>query len=86
MNKKKTYEYLASAESGNTTAQKRLCQEFYANKGSVSTLPDDFWKRVDKIAQQGEDYANFLMHCRYFDDPHKSSLSYEYIQIGRAHV
>lgn len=85
MNKKKTYEYLASAESGNTTAQKRLCQEFYANKGSVSTLPDDFWKRVDKIAQQGEDYANFLMHCRYFDDPHKSCLSYEYIRKAIRH-
>ena len=85
MDKKKIYDYLSSAEGGNQKAKSYLCQTFYDNKDVVRTLPDDFWKRVDKIAQKGEDYANFLMHCRYFDDPDKSSLSYEYIRKAIRH-
>lgn len=85
MNIKKAYEYLLSAESGNTEAQSKLCQFFFDNKEIIGALPNDFWDKVDSIAQQGNDYANFILHCRYFDDPSQSSKSYDYIRKAIRH-
>lgn len=85
MNIKKAYEYLLSAESGNTEAQSKLCQFFFDNKEIIGALPNDFWDKVDSIAQQGNDYANFILHCRYFDDPCQSSKSYDYIRKAIRH-
>lgn len=85
MNEKKIYEYLSSAESGDLEAQSELCQLFYDDKEIVKALPDDFWVEVDRIAQDGKDYANFIMHCRYFDDPSQSSKSYDFIRKAIRH-
>lgn len=85
MNQKKISEYLSSAEGGNSTAQHKLCQIFYDNDDICQAMPDDFWKRTDKQAQDGYDYANFIMHCRYFDNPATSNLSYDYIRKAIRH-
>lgn len=80
MKKKEVYEYLSYAESGDITAQSKLCQAFYDNDKICKSLPDDFWGRIDKLAQKDKDYANFILHCRYFDDPIQSNLSFYYIR------
>lgn len=85
MNKKKIYDYLLSAENGDSEAQRKLCQYFFEGMETWESLPDDFWNRVDKIAQGNEDYANFIMHCRYFDDPDQSRLSYDYVRKAIRH-
>jgi hypothetical protein len=85
MNKKTIYEYLYSTENGDIAARSRLCQLFYDNQDLCKTMPDDFWERTDRIAEAGEDYANFIMHCRYFEDTSQSSLSYHYIRKAIRH-
>lgn len=85
MNKKEVYDYLSSAENGDTTAQCKLCQVFYDNDKICKSLPDDFWERIDKLAQKDKDYANFIMHCRYFDDPAHNNLSFYYIRKSIRH-
>lgn len=85
MNKKTIYENLSSAEKGDSTAQSILCQFFYDNKELCKSLPDDFWERIESIAQKGEDFANFIMHCRFFDDATQCKLSYDYIRKAIRH-
>lgn len=85
MNQKIIYEYLSSAKSGNLKAQGKLCQIFFEDKDIGRAMPDDFWAKVDRIAQDGNDYANFIMHCRYFDDPAQSGKSYYYIRKAIRH-
>lgn len=85
MNKKTIYEYLSSAGNGNPIAKDRLCKLFYDDHELAQKLPEDFWKKVEGMANTGEDFANFIMHCRYFDDPGQSSLSYDYIRKAIRH-
>lgn len=85
MNKKAIYENVSFAEKGNLASQSKLCQYFYDNKEAVKILPDDLWKRIEAMAHAGFDYANFIMHCRYFDDPAQSKLSYDYIRKAIRH-
>ncbi len=85
VNKKKIYEYLSSAESGNLKAQGELCQVFFNDKEISRAMSGDFWDRVYRIAQEGKDYANFIMHCRYFDDPSQSRQSFDYIRKAIRH-
>lgn len=85
MNKKKIYEYLSFAEKGDTIIQRQLCQLFYDNKEIAKTLSEDFWKSVESIAQKGKDYANFIMHCKFFDNPAQSKLSYDFVRKAIRH-
>lgn len=87
-NVRAVYSFLPSAESGDSLSQNNLCQLFYNHPELVGTLPDDFWERMDALAQRDEDYANFIMHCRYFEEPAQSCLSYKYLRkaIRKAQV
>lgn len=82
MNIKMIYDYLAEAEHGSTEAQDLLCHVFYQD---VISMPNEFWERVEKLANDGEDYANFIMHCRYFGDPAQGSLAFVYIRKAVRH-
>lgn len=85
MNKKNIIDYLSAAEGGDLNAQSLLCQQFFENKELGNTMSDDFWKRIVAIAKEGEDYANFIMHCRYFADNSQCDLSYNYIRKAIRH-
>ena len=80
MNGRIIYECLTAAEKSDTAAQRRLCQIFYNDENCASNMPEVFWERIDKLAQKGKDFANFILHCRYFDDPIQSNLSFYYIR------
>ena len=41
--------------------------------------------KVERVANKGEDYANFILHCRYFGDPSHSKLSYYYARKSIRH-
>lgn len=72
--------YLSSAEHGNISAQNKLCQFFYDENTPMDTFPDEFWKQIEAIASHDEDYANFIMHCRYYKDPQNEHLSFSYVR------
>lgn len=78
-------QYLSAAEAGNADAQDSLCQLFYDTPDAVSQMPESFWEKVAAIARKGEDYANFLLHCRYYTDPSQSRLAYDYIRRAVRH-
>lgn len=79
-------QYLQSAENGEGQAQKKLCEMFYADSGLAEKMPEDFWNRIETAAQSGEDYANFIMHCRYFGDPQQGKAAYDYIRKAIRHA
>ena len=73
-------QYLSSAENGDRQAQATLCRMFFADRGLAENMPGDFWKRIETDAKNGKDYANFIMHCRYYNDPQQGKLAYDYIR------
>lgn len=79
------YSYLSAAEQGNLTAQRDLCQLFFDVPELSDEMPDDFWERIERFADKGEDYANFIMHCRYILDPDNSEQSFLYIRKAIRH-
>ncbi len=79
-------QYLPSAENGDWQAQDKLCRMFYADCSLAEKMHGDFWKRIEAAAQSGEDYANFIMHCRYFGDPQQGKLAYDYIRRAIRHA
>ena len=85
MNKELILKNLSSAEKGDLIAQSILCRYFFDNKEIGKTLPDAFWKRVEALSLEGKDFANFIMHCRYFAESGQEKLSYEYIRKAVRH-
>ena len=85
MNKNKVYDYLSAAEHGDVKAQNCLCQLFFDDEKLSLAMSNDFWREVDIIAQEGKDYANFIMHCRYFGNSEHNTLSYYYIRKAIRH-
>lgn len=77
--------YLSAAEAGNSEAQNSLCQLFSDTPDAVSQMPESFWEKVADIARKDEDYANFLLHCRYYADPSQSRQAYDYIRRAVRH-
>lgn len=72
--------YLSSAEHGNVNAQNRLCQFFYDEIVPMDSFSEDFWEQIEEIASRDEDYANFIMHCRYYNDTKDEHLSFSYVR------
>lgn len=85
MNGRIIYEYLTAAEKSDTAAQLKLCQFLYNEESRASNMPEIFWERIDKLAQKGKDFANFILHCRYFSDPSQSQQAYHYIRKAIRH-
>lgn len=85
MNGRIIYECLTAAEKSDTAAQLRLCQLFYNDKDRSNDMPEIFWERIDKLAQKGKDFANFILHCRYFADPSQDQQTYHYIRKAIRH-
>ena len=77
---------LSLAEQGDISSQDRLCRFFFDHPETVDSMPDAFWERIERVAQQDEDYANFIMHYRYFTDHERGSLSYSYIRKAIRHA
>lgn len=71
--------YLASAERGNKTSQRKLCQFFYDNRQLIDDTSDDIWQKVNELTKKGESYAYFIMHCRYYDSNEKG-LSFDLVK------
>lgn len=72
--------YLSSATNGNTNAQSKLCQIFYDEVVSLDIVPNDFWNSIEDIASNNEDYANFIIHCKYYKDASNNNLSFQYVR------
>ena len=85
MNGRIIYECLTAAEKSDTAAQLRLCQIFYKDENLACNMPDVFWQRIDKLAQKGKDFANFILHCRYFANPSQAQQAYHYIRNAIRH-
>lgn len=85
MNRRIIYDCLSSAERGDVAAQGRLCQVFYNKEDLAGTMSNDFWERIDKLALKGEDFANFILHCRYFVDLSQSLQAFHYIRKAIRH-
>ena len=85
MNRRIIYDCLSSAERGDVAAQGRLCQVFYNKEDLAGTMQNDFWERIDKLALKGEDFANFILHCRYFVDLSQSLQAFHYIRKAIRH-
>ena len=77
---KSVFSHLPSAERGDVSSQNELCRIFYEHPEITGTMPDDFWEKIEACAQKDEDYANFILHCRYFEKSSQSNLSYEHIR------
>lgn len=76
---------LSSVERGDKEVQDQLCHYVSNPATNLSVFSDEFWNRVEAIAAQGEDYANFIMHCRYRNDPAQHRLAYDYIRKAIRH-
>ena len=85
MNGRIIYECLTAAEKSDVAAQLKLCQIFYNDENCASDMPEIFWERIDKLAQKGKDFANFILHCRYFADPSQDQQAYHYIRKAIRH-
>jgi TPR repeat protein len=72
--------FLSSAEHGNVNSQNKLCQILYDKVVPMEIIPNEYWDRIEKLATNDEDYANFLMHCKYYDDSANTNLSFEYVK------
>lgn len=72
--------YLASAERGNLIAQNKLCQFFYDEVIPLETIDNIFWDKVAELAGNDEDYANFIMHSRYYDNRTQDKMNYDYVR------
>lgn len=71
------FSFLSLAEQDNATAKNCLCQMSYDNADAARQLPDDFWTRVEALADAGHDYAHFILHCRYWGTQDGAASSYE---------
>jgi len=76
---------LSSAERGDKEAQDVLCHHVSNPETDIMEFSDEFWNRVEAIAVHGEDYANFIMHCRYHNNPAQHRLAYDYIRKAIRH-
>lgn len=85
MNGRIIYECLTAAEKSDVAAQLKLCQIFYNDENCASDMPEIFWERIDKLAQKGKDFANFILHCRYLADPSQDQQAYHYIRKAIRH-
>ena len=72
--------YLASAANGNKRAQEKLCQYFYDNRLSIASIPDEIWQKIQTLVEGNEDYAFFLMHCKYYYDSSARDLSFDLVK------
>ncbi len=72
--------YLASAERGNKKAQAILCDIFYELENKIEIIADDIWDVVERLAKMNYDYAQFIMHTKYYKDFANSIISFEYLK------
>lgn len=72
--------YVESARKGNLFAQHKLCQLFYDNRHLSEDISDDIWKTIEQMADRGESYACFVLHCKYYLDPNNKNLAFEYVK------
>lgn len=72
--------YIASAERGNNKAKEKLCQMFYDMSDKIEIISQDIWDNIERQAQSGHSYANFLMHCKNYNNPSTNLVAFEYLK------
>lgn len=71
--------YLKSAIQGNSRAKDRLCTMFYHLK-DINVITNDVWEIIEPQAKQGHCYACFLMSCKFYNNPQKYVIAYDYLR------
>lgn len=75
---------LIAAQGWDVTAKIALCQQFYENGELPALMPDDFWETVCRLAAEGHDCANFLLHCKYYAEG-QYVQAFEYVRKACRH-
>ena len=71
---------LRSAKNGNPKAKQQLCLLFYEFPIQLNKMDDDLWDEIEEQADNGQGYALFAMHCRYYKMGTQNDIAFKYIR------
>ncbi|MBO4612067.1 MAG: toll/interleukin-1 receptor domain-containing protein [Bacteroidaceae bacterium] len=72
--------FLCSAQNGNKAAADKLIEIARRNCKNSRFLDDNIWEDVNKIADEGEGYAELLMHFKYYSMGTEKEKAIEYLK------
>ena len=72
--------FLRSAQRGNKEARSILCEIFYEQNRDFDKLDEGLWNTIESVSDQGEAFADFLMHCKYYAMGNQNVIALRYLQ------
>ena len=72
--------FLRSAQRGNKEARSILCEIFYEQNRDFDKIDEGLWNTIESVSDQGEAFADFLMHCKYYAMGNQNVIALRYLQ------
>ena len=72
--------FLRSAMKGNKKAHEHLFAIMHLNNRNVEFIDDDTWDKIEELSDNGEIYADLLMHYRYYGMGTQNDIALKYLK------
>lgn len=72
--------FLRSAETHNVKAYEYLFKILFKNSKTADFLTDETWENIEDLSDQGEGYADLLMHYRYYGMGTQNDIALRYLK------
>lgn len=71
--------FFKSAKKGNEKAKEKLVEIARNNSKDALFLDDHTWEQIEELSDQGEGYADLLMHFKYYSKGTQNEVAFAYL-------